>query len=112
MVTISSSLRVRGETSCFACNSACEKVPGYTSYCGDGILDWTDGEQCDDGNNDDGDYCEAACLRTTGWCGDGLLQLNEVCDDANTDEGDYCASDCQLSTGKCGDGVLQEHRGL
>jgi len=30
------------------------------SYCGDGILD--EGEQCDDGNDDNGDGCSAVCL--------------------------------------------------
>jgi len=36
-----------------ACRADC-------SYCGDGILD--PGEQCDDGNGDDGDGCENSCL--------------------------------------------------
>ncbi|MCA9354013.1 MAG: hypothetical protein KC877_00660 [Candidatus Kaiserbacteria bacterium] len=30
-------------------------------YCGDGILQTVHGEECDDGNNDDGDFCSAVC---------------------------------------------------
>lgn len=30
-------------------------------YCGDGILQTQFGEECDDGNNDDGDFCSSIC---------------------------------------------------
>ncbi|MDQ7023627.1 MAG: hypothetical protein Q9M97_09120 [Candidatus Gracilibacteria bacterium] len=33
----------------------------YTHFCGDGIVDSSNGEQCDDGNNIDGDTCSATC---------------------------------------------------
>lgn len=39
------------------CNAACV----YGSYCGDGILQTTQGEECDDGNNTSGDFCAANC---------------------------------------------------
>lgn len=39
-----------------ACNSNCT-----LSVCGDGIQNVTDGEQCDDGNTDPGDGCNATC---------------------------------------------------
>jgi len=39
------------------CNSVCRFGP----YCGDGILQTTNTEECDDGNNDDGDFCSALC---------------------------------------------------
>lgn len=39
------------------CNASCLFGP----YCGDGILQTTFGEECDDGNNDDGDFCSALC---------------------------------------------------
>lgn len=39
------------------CNSLCEFAP----YCGDAILQTLFGEQCDDGNNADGDFCAADC---------------------------------------------------
>ncbi|MEZ4104342.1 MAG: DUF4215 domain-containing protein [Candidatus Paceibacterota bacterium] len=39
------------------CTPACLWGP----YCGDGILQTTYGEECDDGNNDNGDFCSAIC---------------------------------------------------
>ena len=39
------------------CNASCNCGP----YCGDGILQTTFAEECDDGNNDDGDFCSALC---------------------------------------------------
>ncbi len=55
---------VPGETGVYSqtiagrqCTAACFFGP----YCGDGILQSVFGEQCDDGNNDDGDFCSAIC---------------------------------------------------
>ena len=55
---------VPGETGVYSqtiagrqCTASCE----YGPYCGDGILQSPYGEQCDDGNNDDGDFCSAIC---------------------------------------------------
>lgn len=39
------------------CNAQCQFGP----YCGDGILQTPFDEECDDGNNDDGDFCSALC---------------------------------------------------
>ena len=39
------------------CTPACIFGP----YCGDGILQSSQGEECDDGNNDDDDFCSALC---------------------------------------------------
>lgn len=33
----------------------------FGPYCGDGILQTLHAEECDDGNNDDGDFCSAIC---------------------------------------------------
>ena len=33
----------------------------YGPYCGDGILQTVHSEECDDGNNDSGDFCSATC---------------------------------------------------
>ncbi len=33
----------------------------YGPYCGDGILQTQFSEECDDGNNDDGDFCSSQC---------------------------------------------------
>ena len=71
-------------------------------YCGDGVLD--PGEQCDDGNNDDGDGCSADCTFES-LCGDGVLDPGEQCDDGNNDDGDGCSAACTFEP-LCGDGVL------
>ncbi len=44
------------------CKDSCTCKHEQKPYCGDGILGNTPGEQCDDGNNNDGDGCSAVCL--------------------------------------------------
>ena len=61
------------------------------------------GEACDDGNTDDGDGCSALCREEV--CGDGIVQPGEACDDGNTDDGDGCDRSCVEEF--CGDGTLQ-----
>ncbi len=46
--------------------------------CGNLILNT--GETCDDGNTLDGDYCSSTCTASTGYCGDSIVQSNELCD--------------------------------
>jgi cysteine-rich repeat protein len=55
---------VPGETGVYSttivgrqCTATCDFGP----YCGDGILQTSYGEECDDGNNDNGDFCSAIC---------------------------------------------------
>jgi cysteine-rich repeat protein len=55
---------VPGETGVYSttivgrqCNVVCDFGP----YCGDEILQTQQGEECDDGNNDNGDFCSAVC---------------------------------------------------
>jgi len=55
---------VPGETGVYSttivgrqCNALCRFGP----YCGDGILQTQFGEECDDGNNENGDFCSAIC---------------------------------------------------
>jgi cysteine-rich repeat protein len=66
------------------------------SACGDGVLD--PGEECDDGNNEDGDGCSADC-EVEGYCGDGILDPGEECDDGNNEDGDGCSATCELEPG-------------
>ena len=69
---------------------------GIPPGCGDGMI--TGNEQCDDGNNVDGDGCSHACMLENGHmpsCGDGILEAGEGCDDGNTTSGDGCSSVCQ-----------------
>jgi cysteine-rich repeat protein len=60
--------------------------------CGNGQPD--PGEACDDGNQTNGDGCEATCTPT--GCGDGSIAGAETCDDGNIRNGDCCSSACTL----------------
>ncbi|EAS02540.2 myxococcus cysteine-rich repeat protein (macronuclear) [Tetrahymena thermophila SB210] len=90
----------------FGCDSNCKIVSGYkcfhqdpyildiciSSLCGDGKVDPS--EQCDDGNNINGDGCSLDCKQETGFncqvqsgkstcssiCGDNLVSQDEECD--------------------------------
>jgi cysteine-rich repeat protein len=55
---------VAGETGVYSQTIAgrqCTPACVYGPYCGDGILQSPQGEECDDGNNDDSDFCSAIC---------------------------------------------------
>ena len=72
-------------------------------YCGDGSLDT--GEECDDGNNIDGDGCSAVCkTEQDPYCGDGNLDSGEQCDDGNNVNGDGCSAACNTEGGGGGGG--------
>jgi cysteine-rich repeat protein len=57
--------------------------------CGNGILE--SNEQCDDGNNTNGDGCSATCMTV---CGDGKKVGKEECDDGNNVDTDACTNAC------------------
>lgn len=64
LVDIGEQCDIPGETGVYSqtivgrqCNVSCNLGP----YCGDGILQTLFGEECDDGNNTDGDFCSAIC---------------------------------------------------
>ncbi len=73
--------------------------------CGDGVVSPNNGEECDDGNNEDGDGCSASCKKEPVVCGNGILELGEECDDGNLVDGDGCTSTCIVEF--CGDGIVQ-----
>jgi cysteine-rich repeat protein len=75
--------------------------------CGNGILEL--GEACDDGNEVDGDGCEATCVETPpAVCGNGTVEGDELCDDGNQTDGDGCQADCTLTPeAVCGNGVVE-----
>ncbi|MCA9357141.1 DUF4215 domain-containing protein, partial [Candidatus Kaiserbacteria bacterium] len=55
---------VVGETGVYSQTIAgrqCTPQCNYGPYCGDGILQTAHSEECDDGNNDNGDFCSAIC---------------------------------------------------
>src|SRR5262249_40959657 len=84
----------------FTCNTA---DGGFCGSCGDGGRDPT-GEECDDGNNRDGDGCTQDC--SLEFCGDGVINnITEVCDDGSQNSDtppDACRTDCRPA--RCGDG--------
>ena len=75
--------------------------------CGDGVLN--DGEQCDDGNTENGDGCNRLCQTEANFlcpepgkpcvdqrvCGNGKLTSDETCDDGNKNDGDGCSANCK-----------------
>ncbi|MBK9263754.1 MAG: DUF4215 domain-containing protein [Polyangiaceae bacterium] len=84
---------------------------GSSANCGDSVVDYLQGEQCDDGNTTSGDGCSSACkIEAAATCGDGKLDIvnNEECDDGNTMGGDGCSASCQLEpVGQaCGDSSI------
>jgi cysteine-rich repeat protein len=106
------------------CSAACALVePGFVCLvpgqpctavgpgsCGDGIVQFARGEQCDDGLND-GAYggCTLDC-QLGPRCGDAILNGPEQCDDGNTVSGDGCDAACMpdvVLPGVCGNGVLE-----
>jgi cysteine-rich repeat protein len=75
------------------------------NFCGDGIRQESEDEECDDGNNRNGDGCSSSCFVEEPVCGDGFLNAGEECDDGDTTSGDGCSANCEIE-GFCGDGSL------
>jgi cysteine-rich repeat protein len=79
-------------------NGTVQASIGVTSVgevCGNSVIEGI--EECDDGNQTDGDGCDSNCTETT--CGNGALSDGEECDDANVIEGDGCSTACAVETG-------------
>ena len=58
--------------------------------CGNGQLD--PGEECDDGNKNNGDACSSTCRLPV--CGNGLVEGSEPCDDGDTWWEDWWPTNC------------------
>lgn len=74
-------------------------------YCGDGIVQASLGEACDDGGIESCDGCSGTCERVDAICGDGITECGEECDDGNNNPGDGCEPGCGIGP-ICGNGVL------
>ena len=86
------------------CTTACT-----LARCGDGIIQWIEGEQCDPGDPE-GAPCGGDCtLLNIAVCGNGALDQGEGCDDGNVVDGDGCSAACAPES--CGDGVVQGAEG-
>jgi len=76
--------------------------PNFCTSCGDSNLDFQ--EECDDGNNVNGDTCDEFCFIEP-FCGDGSIDPGEVCEGADLD-GRNCVSlgfdGGSLSCASCG----------
>ncbi len=109
-----------GTEECPECGGAAGAVDEYVPACGNGIVDSSVGEQCDDANAEGGDGCTAACDQIeanyvcstpgepcvyTVKCGDGLVRGEETCDDGvdavtgTISSGDGCDELCQIEEG-------------
>jgi fibro-slime domain-containing protein len=97
------------------CTTSCTLGP----YCGDSIVQSSDGEQCDNGKNTDGyaaaasNACAPGCKQPP-YCGDGKVQLEygEACDNGSADCDpstsdcyNLCTTSCTLGP-YCGDGIV------
>jgi cysteine-rich repeat protein len=98
---------------CYYCSSTGVRIRlNYPYWCGDGIVNITLGEQCDDRNYENEDGCDSSCrfeTYNTFLCGNGNLDLGEGCDDGNSINHDGCSSTCQneiYDSSWCGDGIL------
>jgi cysteine-rich repeat protein len=82
------------------CTYQCDYKP---PVCGNGVVEGD--EECDDGNNYNGDGCDEDCNieYEPSYCGDGILDEGEECDDGNNNNFDECRNNCKLPY--CGDGI-------
>jgi cysteine-rich repeat protein len=65
---------VPGETGVYSQTIAgrqCTPICQFGPYCGDGILQTVHNEECDDGNNESGDFCSATCTIEPAGSGGG-----------------------------------------
>ena len=67
------------------------------SECGNGVIEA--GEECDDGNQMDGDGCDSNCTVGEVLCGNSVLDPKETCDDGNDEADDGCNSQCVTECG-------------
>jgi cysteine-rich repeat protein len=83
--------------------AASTRVDAAFTVCGNGVVE--PGEQCDDGNQRDGDGCDSSCRLPL--CGNGILDPGEQCDTIGQTA--FCDSDCTFPV--CGDGLVNPAAG-
>ena len=91
-----------GLTSCEVCNFLCQPQPGTAKFCGDGNVDYTYGESCDE--QGETALCDSDCTSVS--CGDGMYNptAGEACDEGAepTQECEYGLESCEVCTTECG----------
>ena len=75
-------------------------VAGNPATCGNGVVEGD--EECDDGNLQPGDQCDAQCRKET--CGNGRVDAGEQCDPPKALS---CTDNCNDVIPTCGDGSVQ-----
>ena len=103
-----------GSLSCLNCQiitTECFDRYPDAYICGNGLLET--GEQCDDGNTENGDGCSSGC-RIEDWrCGNGIREGAEECDDGNINYGDGCTPMCiseyKIEVPICGNSILEDY---
>jgi len=128
-----------GEFTCESGHAIClTNCTAICTQCGNGRIELNElgvGEQCDDGNTEEGDGCSAECLiersycvtpesdECLTWCGDGIINGPELCEPGQLGGYDCsylgyhdgvlgCSADCRnfeftQCEGFCGDGEVQ-----
>jgi cysteine-rich repeat protein len=92
-----------GCTSASCDDPSCAGSPACPAVCGNGKTEGS--EECDDGNQRDGDSCEADC--TMPHCGNHIIDPGEGCDDgpSNGSVTSSCTAACRPVT--CNNGVME-----
>ncbi|MCG8421858.1 MAG: hypothetical protein MJE77_28390 [Proteobacteria bacterium] len=85
---------------------AAEQNVCISSTCGNGEIEYSVGEVCDDGNILDLDGCSGDC-RVIETCGNGMLDRFERCD-PSIESDTKCSDDC-ISDLACGNGFRDRH---
>ena len=88
----------------FFCTESCGLIE---AECGDGAINLI-GEECDDGNIENGDGCDVECQNEDSVCGNEIVEDGEACDKGETGDS-TCTAGCELTF--CGDGVKQSPNG-
>ncbi|MBR9701203.1 hypothetical protein GOV11_05045 [Candidatus Woesearchaeota archaeon] len=85
-----------GLETCSSCSGDCGACP----VCGNGVLE--SGEDCDDGNTNNGDGCSSSCQLEPGWeiCPEGEITSQCLCGGAQRSSG-YCCSGSYMTSVTC-----------
>jgi cysteine-rich repeat protein len=80
------------------------------TFCGDGVVQTSAGELCDDGNTNNNDGCNNNCQLPQARCGDGVCDSGERCEggiSCLTNQALASGQICRLDCTYCGDGMIQ-----